>query len=118
MREYQRLLLERLEQHGWQLEEIRHPEDWWAAEVWVLASQREQHGLLVFCTFIVDPQSGLPRDIASVHEIAFTLEPLSNWQCSETAIAKLHPCRREYPGDLQAALEKLHLIRRNGPHPV
>ena len=115
MRQYQQLLTQAMEQHGWHLDEIGHPDQWWIAEQWTVSSVRERHGLRLFCTFIVDPQSGSARDLSAVRTIVFTQEPLTDWRQTDDAPVVLSPAQRTFPIDINSAMERLDALRIHTP---
>jgi len=108
MRHYQTLLLDSLRRSHWRLDEERPPDQWWAAALWVISSERAQAGRQLFVTFIVDPASDQAH--SAVRDIAITTEPLSTWQ-SSGALVSLQPHRRSYPSDLEAAMLRLDEFR-------
>jgi hypothetical protein len=110
MRHYQQLLLDSLERHYWTLDEVRKPEHWWAAEIWVISSSRQQFGLRLFVTFIVDPGSERSSDSADVREIAVTRELLADWH-ADGALVSLRPHSRSYPADIEAAMSGIDELR-------
>src|SRR5689334_20559379 len=55
MRNFQKLLLDALQQNHWSFDEVIKPEHWWAADIWAISSTRQQYGLRLFVTFIADP---------------------------------------------------------------
>ena len=110
MRNFQKLLSDSLQQHHWSLDEIRKPEHWWAADIWVISSSRQQFGLQLFVTFIVDPASLRRNDLAAVWEIAVTREMLTDWH-ADGALVSLRPHSRSYPEDIEAAMIRLDEIR-------
>ena len=63
MRTQQLKLLSQLEPHGWTKLEDRETRtlDWWADEIWVLASLWRPQECRVYLTFVVDPQWEGPR---------------------------------------------------------
>ena len=112
MRNFQKLLLDALQQNHWSLDEVIKPEDWWAAEIWAVSSTRQQHGLRLFVTFIADPTTLGCHGLASLWEIAISREMLSNWHAYE-ALVSLQPSRRSYPVDIKAAMNRLDELRKN-----
>jgi hypothetical protein len=113
MRHYQQLLLTALEQHGWQLDERSHPEQAYIAEQWMVSSLRQHHGFRLFCTFIVDPQSDQPHDIAAVRSIAFTQERPVNWSEADSAALVLYPAQRGFPATIEPAMIQIDGQRTN-----
>src|SRR5262245_38309059 len=113
MRNYQKLLLDSLQCHHWSLDEIRKPEHWWAADIWVISSSSgQQFGPRLFITFIVDPGSGHSNDLAAVWEIAITREMPTDWHANG-ALASLRPSSRSYPADIETAMIRLDEFRNN-----
>ena len=54
-RKYRDQLLDGLARDGWQHLETMNESDWWGAEHWVLKSIRQNFGLRIILTFLVDP---------------------------------------------------------------
>ena len=114
MRNWQDILRAALERNHWSLDEIMPPEHWWAADIWAISSTREQHGLRLYVTFIVDPGSVRSHDLRAVAEIAFTRELLSDWH-AEGAIVTLRPRERNYPTQIDAAMIRIDEYRKQTP---
>ena len=112
MRHYQQLLLDSIERHHWSLDEVRKPEQWWAADIWVISSSRLQFGLRLFVTFIVDPGSERSSDLADIREIAVTREMLADWH-ADGALVSLQPHCRNYPADIEVAMSRLDELRND-----
>lgn len=53
---YKELLLKKLADAGWELQDIDSETEWWATEIWRIKSTREAWGKAVFVIFMVDPQ--------------------------------------------------------------
>ena len=49
-------LLGLLAEHGWRVAGVEDRPEWWADEIWVLASEWSPVGSRAFVTFLVDPQ--------------------------------------------------------------
>jgi hypothetical protein len=54
-------LLKHLERNGWSVTRQKEGLEWWAHEIWMLASQWSPHGLTLFLTFLTDPEPGNPN---------------------------------------------------------
>src|SRR5262245_38141913 len=111
MRNWQNMLRAALERNGWSLDEFARPEHWWAADIWVISSSREQHGLRLYVTFIVNPAHLQPHDRSAVAEIIFTRELLSDWH-AEGAVVTLRPRERDYPTQIGAAMIRIDEYRK------
>lgn len=62
MATYKDLLLKALMDNGWEQTEVNEEGiDWWGDEVWKIKSNRQQWGLELYLTFLVDPQWDMPR---------------------------------------------------------
>ena len=57
----QRELEARLEREGWRLIAKEPGDDWWADEIWTIASTWHPQGIQLWLTFLVDPQHDGPR---------------------------------------------------------
>jgi hypothetical protein len=112
MRNYQKLLLDALQQNHWSLDEVLKPENWWAAEIWAISSIQQQHGLRLFVTFIADPATLGRHGLAGIWEIAITREMLASWHGHEPLVS-LRPNHRSYPADIKAAMNLLDELRNN-----
>ena len=111
MRNWQNILRLALERNHWSLDEAVQPDHWWAADIWAISSTREQHGLRLYVTCIVDPAHLRPHDRTAVADIAFTREPLSDWHAEE-AIVTLRPRERNYPIQIDAAMIRIDEYRK------
>jgi len=56
MATYKQLLLERLAEDGWEQTESLEIDEWWAEACWRVRSTKQQWGLELFITFLIDPQ--------------------------------------------------------------
>lgn len=55
MQHYKQLLLEKLENDGWELVEIDDETDWWLDEFWTIKSTRQKWGYELKVLFLVNP---------------------------------------------------------------
>jgi len=111
MRNWQNILRVALERNHWSFDKVLQPDHWWAADIWEISSSREQHGLRLYVTFIVDPGSIRSHDLRAVVEITFTHDLLSDWH-AEGAIVTLRPRDRNYPTQIDAAMIRIDEYRK------
>ena len=110
MSKFQKILLDSLQRHHWSLDEVCKPDHWWEAEIWVISSSRQQHGLRLFVTFIVDPGSLRSHDLSAVSEIVIARERLADWHAAN-ALVSLQKASRSYLKDVEAAVIQLDEVR-------
>ncbi|MBX7219321.1 MAG: hypothetical protein K1Y36_05200 [Blastocatellia bacterium] len=81
MHSQKELILNHLDQQGWQVQQTNpFPLDWWAAEQLVLSSRWSPPGCQVFLTFLVDPQANLPTSVgANVWAVKASLQQPTAW---------------------------------------
>ena len=56
MKYYKELLLKKLTDSGWELEEQNNDTDWWLEEYWKVKSIKDSWGKEIYIMFLVDPQ--------------------------------------------------------------
>lgn len=56
MKYYKELLLKKLHDSGWELDEIDSETDWWLEEMWKISSTQQNWGFTLYIHFLVDPQ--------------------------------------------------------------
>ena len=69
MKYYKELLLRKLANSGWELVEIDEDTDWWLESVWRIKSIRQNYGLELFISFLVDPQYDGVNKSSAVYSI-------------------------------------------------
>ncbi|MEM7249457.1 MAG: hypothetical protein AAF533_29375 [Acidobacteriota bacterium] len=111
-------LLGGLLDRGWeQLRVDLQGTDWWAAEHWWLRSTREQYGLELVISFLVDPQfEGQGPKSSAVWVIVATEELPSGYM--DMGLARLPLQRGRFDRNLQSFLDELDAWRRGGTAPL
>lgn len=109
-----------LADHGWEVVTVEGGEEWWADELWLVQSRRNQWGLEVVLTFLVDPMWGLPRKKGQgVWAVAASEGRPSDRPAAEQGIATLCLAKGRFDEELQAFVSALdaHRNARERPSP-
>lgn len=104
-------LCDHLEVNGWDVVRVKHNDlDWWADEIWELASRWTPQGTPAFLTFLVDPQWEGPRPKSSaVWAIgACTRAPTDRHEAQAAGLIYAKPSK----ADFESLLDTLELLRR------
>ncbi len=113
MATYKDQLLKALSESGWeQLEVNEEGIDWWGDEMWKMRSIREQWGMELYLTFLVDPLWEGPRKKSQgIWAILATSEFPTDWRQPHGKIATLSMAKRKFGPKLNAFIRDIHAYR-------
>jgi hypothetical protein len=112
MQAYKSQLRQRLVDCGWEVVEVIDTEEWWADEIWRIASRRNAWGLEIVVTFLVDPQWDAPRKKGQgVWAITATDGILADRPIGEEGIAELQMVKGRFDDKLAAFVDALDAYR-------
>lgn len=87
MKSYQIQLLNELSANGWELKSVIEEQEWWAETHWVISSVKENFGLELYISFLIDPlHEGAITDAIVTEIIASTQQPTSRLLTENTII--------------------------------
>jgi hypothetical protein len=115
MQHYKQLLLKALDDDGWELESRDDDTEWWADEHWLIRSTRQNWGLELTLSFLVDPQyEGHEKEKAVWAIAANSGTPLGRL-AAEKAVALMPMTRGKFDERLRAFVHSLNRHRSEAP---
>ncbi len=114
MKHYKRLLLSKLVDNGWELEEINSDTDWWVEEFWVIKSTRNKRGYELTIFFLVDPQFAGTDKSKAVWAVSAATEMKYDRVSAENGVALMDLVRGKFDTRLSAFVDMLNIHTAQG----
>ncbi len=114
MNAFKAILLRELRQHGWEVESI-DPDGagWWADEHWTISSTRQDWGMTLVISFLVDPQwDGNRKKGQGVWAVGITQSLPTNRLAAEESIAELCCFRGPFAENARAFVQSINNYRQ------
>jgi hypothetical protein len=110
---YKYKILTELQKYGWELSEVTDKDlDWWVDEHWRIKSVRENWGLEIYITFLVDPHwSGNRKKGQGIWKVMASSSLPSSWSHESSEIASLSMSKGRFDPKLEHFVKEVNNYR-------
>jgi hypothetical protein len=107
---YKYKMLAELQNHGWELSEVIDKDlDWWVDKHWCIKSVRENWGLEIYITFLVDPHwSGNRKKGQGIWKLMASSSLPMSWNHESSEIASLSMSKGKFDFKLERFVREVN----------